>query len=455
MKVLFLSNTPETDDPIKKLMMANFPRVKLIEANNAEALMELMTNDGPFNFVIVCIDNKVTEVRVVYESINDTLGVRPFIFIGTSASMKAYITTEILQNPATNFLVETPIAPEELKKAVMSCIEWVKQEEFEESILEFTKDDLHKMRMRNFYLFEQMPYDVYLELTPTQFGKVITKNKPFSHQLIQNFSRKNIKFLYLRKDDHLKFLDISIKNLIKIYEAKMTERKKYATLHLKTIFFIHQFIKTLSVSDDVVKLTNMFIDSAREAVKAYDNIGDLITTITESSSMTFAEHSLATAYTCESILYNMGWNADMSRDKLLLAAILQDITLNNDDMIKIRSLNDPNFKMLSEEDQEDFKNHPTKSAQIATFFSGFSDVDFILAEQHEHPTGDGFPKGLNSSGLTTISCIFILASNFVSRLSQTTGTPNSYKDIIGSMKRVYHTGNFKDPLKALEKAFKK
>lgn len=455
MKVLFIGHTPEANEPIKKLTLANYPKIKLVEVKDPENLMEMMTNDGPFSFVVMVIDNKALNVPELYDLINDTLGQRPFVFYGSPASMKSYMTPAILQATYTSFMVETPLVPDEFKKAVQASLDWVKKEEFEESILEFTKDDLHKMRLRNFYLFETLPYDVYLELTPTKYGKVISKNKNYSHQLIQNYSRKNIKYLYLRKDEHLKFLDTSIKNLLKIYEAKLTERKKFLMLHLKTIFFIHQFIKTLSVSDEVVKLTNYFIDSVRDIVKSSENLGDLLNSITENTNMTFAEHSLATAYLCESVLYNMGWNADMSRDKLLLAAILQDVSLSNDEMLKIRSLNDPNFKMLSEEDQLEFKTHPTKAAQISTFFSGFSDVDFILNEQHEHPTGDGFPKGLNSSGLTTISCIFILASNFASRLATSGNTPTAYKEILGSMKRIYNTGNFKDPLKALEKALKK
>lgn len=426
--------------------------VEVLETSN---LLDMLTTDGPFSFVIIDIDNKNIDVGELYSTINETLGARPYVFLGSPVSVKSYITNAILQQPFTNFIVQTPLLPEEFKKAVMESIEWVKQEEFEESILEFSRDDLHKMRLRNFYMFEQLPYDVYLELTPTKFGKVITKNKVYSQQLIQNYSRKNIKYLYLRKDDHLKFLDVSIKNLLKIYDAKLTDRKKYIVLHLKTMFFIHQFIKTLSVSDDIVKLTNQFIDTSRDVVKSQEGMCDLMDMLAENANMTFAEHSLATAYVCESILYHMGWSADMSRDKLLLASILQDISLNNDEMIKIRSLNDPNFKMLSEEDQLEFKNHPLKAAQLSTFFSGFSDVDFILNEQHEHPTGDGFPKGLNSSGLTTISCIFILANNFVTRVATSNKGPGTYKEILGSMKRVYSTGNFKDPLKALEKSFKR
>lgn len=436
-------------------MLAHFPKIKLVDVPDLEKLMDMLTNDGPFSFVVMIIDHKGLNVQDLYNTINETLGQRPFVYIGSPTSMRAYITPDMLKASDTNFMVETPLVPDEFKKAVKSSLDWVKKEEFEESILEFTKEDLHKMRLRNFYLFEQLPYDVYLELTPTKFGKVITKNKPYSHQLIQNYSRKNIKFLYLRKDEHLKFLDTSIKNLLKIYEGKLTERKKYLLLHLKTVFFIHQFIKALSVSDEIVKLTNFFIDSVREMVKSSESLSDLLSSVTENNNMTFAEHSLITAYLCESILYNMGWNADMSRDKLILAAVLQDIGLVNDEMIKIRSLNDPHFKMLSEEDQAEFKNHPSKAAQVSMLFSGFSDVDFILNEQHEHPTGDGFPKGLNSSGLTTISCIFILASNFASKMAQTGNKPESYKEILTAMKRIYNTGNFKDPLRALEKALKR
>lgn len=433
----------------------HFAKIEIVECADPGNLMDIITSDGPFSFVVVQIDNKNITVSEIYQNINETLGQRPFIFIGSPNSVKSYITSEILQHPLTNFIVETPISLDEFKKSFNGSINWVKKEEFEESILEFSRDDLQRMRIRNFYLFEQMPYDVYIELTPTKFGKVITKNKPYSHQLIQNYSRKNIKFLYIKTDEHLKTLDTSIKNLLKIYDAKLKDRKKYIVLHLKTIFFIRQFIKTASVSADVVKITHLFIDSVREVVKYQESLSDLLDQITESTNMTFPEHSLATAYVCETILYHMGWSADMTRDKLLLASILQDIGLNNDDMIKIRSLNDPNLKMFTEDEQLDFRNHPLKAAQISTFFNGFSDVDFILSEQHEHPTGDGFPKGMNSSGLTTISCIFILANSFVSRIASTQKSPTVYKDILTGMKQIYNTGNFKDPLKALEKAIKR
>ena len=454
MKVLFISNNSESSHLIKSLMNNNYSKINLIEVNATDNLMDYLTTDGPYSFVIIDVDNKNIDVSELYKLIDEVLGTRPFLFIGNQTSLKSKITDSILEKPLTNFIIETPLTPELLKNIVKDSIEWVKNEEFEESILEFARDDLQQMRLRNFYLFDQLPYDVYLELTLTKFGKIISKNKNYSHQLLQKYSKRNVKYLYIKKDEQLKFLDESIQDLLKIYNGKYSDKKKYVALHLKTVFFIHQFIKALSVSDDIIKLTNFFIESVHETVKSHNNIIEILNLLLVDTNMTFAEHSLATAYICDSILHYVGWTADISRDKLILSAILQDIGLNNEELIKIRSLNDPDYKMFTEADQIDYKNHPGKAGQISTLFKGFSDVDFILCEQHEQPNGEGFPKGVNSSGLTTISCIFILASNFVARISSAKKTPNIYIEILESMKRVYNTGNFKEPLKALEKSLK-
>ena len=343
MKALFIGNTPEDNKTIIRLMGNHFPKIQMVVCNEPEGLMDFMTNDGPFSFVVISIDNKNISAEEIYHNITDTLGLRPFVFIGSVNSVKSQLTNEMLQNQQTNALVELPLVLEELKKAINLAIEWIKKEEFEESILEFSRDDLHPMRLRNFYLFESVPYDVYIELTATKFGKVISKDKFYSHQVIQNYSRKNVKYLYLRKDEHLNFLDSSIKNLLKIYKAKFTDRKKYLVLHLKSAFFMHQFIQALSVSDEVNKLAHCFIESVSGLVKATENFSELLDSVSESTNVTFAEQSVSTAYVCEKILLNMGWTADMTRGKLILAALLQDISLNNDDIIKIRSRNDPNL----------------------------------------------------------------------------------------------------------------
>lgn len=453
MKVLHLTTNEEEGTTIHRMVKSQMSKAELIECYSVEDALDYLTNDGPFYFIIFDADLKNTTAEEFSKEVEEIAGKRATLIVGSPNQIRATVTTRILNDPSM-VVIEKPVALEEFKKAVKHALDWGKKEEFEQSINEFTKEDLHPMKIRNFYLFDQLPYDVYLELTSTKYGKIISKNKPYNHTLIHSYAKKNIKQLYLKKDDFLKFLDQSIKNLLKMYEGKLSERKRYISLHLKTAFFIHQYVKVLNVSEDVNSLTQKFIQSIGQTCRSYENLATLLKDFPENQTFSFAYQTVYSSYICHFILQMMGWHADMSKDKLLLSCLLQDISLNNEDLIKIRSLNDPQLKLFPEEDQIAFAEHPLNAALISNYFSGFTEVDFIIAEHHEHPNGDGFPKELNSSSLTTISCIMILAASFTSRLASSAKTDSVYLDIYGQMKRIYNTGNFKEPLKALERVIK-
>lgn len=453
MKVLHFAPDHEVATVINQMVKSQFPKIELHVCYDMAIAENVLLNDGPFYFIIFDADSKVTTPEDFSSMINELAGKRAMIIAGSANAIRSTITSKILNDQSMSIL-EKPFTLDSFNKAIKHAMEWGKKEEFEQSINEFTRDDLHPMKIRNFYLFDQLPYDVYLELTSTKFGKIISKNKPYSHQIIHSYARKNIKQLYLKKDDYLKFLDQSIKNLLKAYDGKLSERKRYISLHLKTAFFIHQYIKVLNVSDEINLLMEKYISSISATGKSYSSLNEILNDFPESNQLTFAFQTVYTSYLCHFMLQFLGWHADMSKGKLYLACMLQDIALNSEDLIKIRSLNDPNLEMFSEEDQEQFKNHPLQAALVSNYFSGFTEVDFIIAEHHEHPNGDGFPKGLNSSSLTTISCVMILATSFTSRLASTQRSKENYWEIYLQMKRIYNTGNFKEPLKALEKALK-
>ena len=147
--------------------------------------------------------------------VEELVGKRAHILVGSINQVKSQASSQLLNDPSVS-IVEKPIRSDDFKKAIAHSIEWEKKEEFEHSISEFSKEELHPMKIRNFYLFDQLPYDVYLELTPTKYGRIISKNKTYRHQIIHSYAKKNIKHLYLKKDDYLTFLDSSIKTLLKL-----------------------------------------------------------------------------------------------------------------------------------------------------------------------------------------------------------------------------------------------
>ena len=139
---------------------------------------------------------------------------------------------------------------------------------------------------------------------------------------------------------------------------------------------------------------------------------------------------------------------------MALASILHDCTLSNEDMTKIYSLKDPNLKMFTPAEQEEFRVHPIKAAEVAKHFSGFTEVGFVIEQHHELPTQDGFPHALNSHEITTYSGVFILSNNFVSLINQRGTSKESLDKSYQLMVKDYNIGNFKTPLQLLAKMLK-
>lgn len=456
MKALFLKNGRDLDQPITYLINANFPQLEVIPADIINGdIIDFINELGQISLVIINVDYQPINLVLELENINDCIGEIPMIFICSSQSIKSHLNEQIMHKADTNFIVTLPLQGGKLQEAVHAALAWIKASEFQQSVGEFTFDDLQPMRIKNFFIFNQVPHDVYVQLTASKYGKIIQENHTYTHQQIQSYAQKGVKYLYVRKDDSLKFLMTSIKNISKFYASKNMEKKKLILLHQQSVFFIREFIQRLNVTDEVVKLTQLFIESSSQFIRSDTSLTEILNLVIQNRTISFAQQTLLTIYLARAILLKMQWHSDMALNKIALAAILQDIHLYNDDLIKIRSVNDPALKNFTEAEQQDFLDHPERAAIIARLFNGFTDVDFILLEHHERPSSDGFPKGVNASSLTILSCIFILVINVVSKIAQQQDfSPNDLRDIVKQLKTKFSSGNFKEPYKVLDKIAK-
>ena len=149
----------------------------------------------------------------------------------------------------------------------------------------------------------------------------------------------------------------------------------------------------------------------------------------------------------------MEWNARSSKAKMTISSILHDIFLENDDLSRIKKLDDKNFELMSSVEKNEFIQHPMKAARIANQFAGHSDIDYIIEQHHELPNGEGFPLGCNSLKLSVLSCIFITSYNFANISSGFDLTPSNVRKVIRHMLKTFNVGNFKEPMKILAEIF--
>ena len=451
MKALYICDEKEEWEHIRSIFNRFFPRIELICVLNGSDAIDYLSYEGPFVMILMEASLKSEHPSELTKKLLPLTGEKPYLFLGAKVHINDRIDEQLYIRSEMNEIILRPIDTNTLIQKVQKCVDWAKEEEFEKSIEELSKEELLPMKLRGFYLFNKLPYDVFIELTSTKYVKIITANKKYLHSEINAYAKKRIKHLYLRKNEYLQFLEDSIEALMIQYDSIKQSSNKVIANQIKSALVIQQYIRSVGVTENITKLVDRTILSSRNIMLEHKRFKSILK-VFPSERLDIAEQAILTMYLAESMLTVLSWASETSRKKLGLASLVYDSMLEDDELYKIHSLEDPNMEMFTQEQQESYRDHPTKAAEIAANFTGYPEADFIIAQHHEKPKGEGFPNGLTTNKLSAHSCIFILANNFVIRYADKRSKKTANLDIFRDMKAIYNQGNFKDPLIALQKS---
>lgn len=452
MKSLYISNDKEEWELVQKIFKSHFSKIELMCVSSGSEALDFISYEGPFGLIFIDVAIKNEEPLELAENIIDNCGERPIIFVGDEAALKTRIKGDAYLESEVMDIFEKPFDIVRFKETVDKSMNWVKKEEFEQAVIEVERNDFMPIKIRNLYLFDQIPFDCFIELTRTKFIKAIGKEVVYSQSAIQDLAKRNIKLLYLKKDEHLKFLESSIKKVLSNLGRDLPSQKMIES-QISGALVLQQFVKEIGVNDQVIELADNIISTVHDNYMDKANLPELILNF-PFVHRDLAERSIITIYLCEAMCKGLGWSSDLSRKKLGLASLVHDAHLEQEEMLRLSSFDHPDMELYSEEEQAKYKEHPAKAAKVANFFSGYSDTEFIIEQHHELPDGSGFPSRLNSSRITTVSCVFIIAHYFVNQLSASKINASTVSRIINEMKAPFNVGNFKEPMMYLIKAFK-
>ncbi len=453
MKALFICDNKEEWGLLRNLFHAHFSKVELICAIKASDALNYLSFEGPFSIIIIDCSIKRDDPSELAKEIFENTGERATIFIGTEAMLNDRVDQDFYMNHEMVFLYKKPFDPATFKSTVQESIDWAKREDFENSIVEINKEEYLPLKLKNFYLFDILPYDVYIELTKTKFVKVISANKKYTQSTIQDFQRRNVKFLYLHKNEHLKFLENSIEKITQTLKQKANKPKMILQAQIAGVLVIHQYLRDIGPAESIIRFSEIIIDSVPRNFK---NFGELKSVLGHFpfENADLAEQAVLKAYICEALSIGLDWRSDLSRKKLGLSSIIHDRYLDNDEMAKVTHVDSPEFEMLNKDEQELLLEHPFKAAELARHFNGFTDVEFIIQEHQELPDGSGYPRGLIASKITSISAVFIIANNFVTQIAINGLSKVSIHNTVSGFISYYNLGNFKEPSQILKRMIK-
>jgi len=411
--------------------------------------------DANFSMILIECGLKENDPTDLAEDIFETIGARPVIFIGTEAMIKDRVRDDFYNSYENVGLYQKPYEPQELVKILKQAMEWSKQQEFEESVVELDPEDILPLKLRNFYLYDQVPFDVYIELTITKYLKAISANKKYPQSTIQDFRKRNIRYLYLKKNEHVNFLENAIKKISQAFhQIKSEDRNRRMQTLVAATLVIHQYLRDVGVSDTLKDFVDLCISQVGKSLEEHHSLNELLLNFPLEQG-DLAEQAVLKALLSEFLVRSLGWRSDSTRAKTTLASLLHDAFIEREEWSVITYKDHPLLDDITKEERENFLAHPMKAAESAHFFTQYPDVDFIIEQHHEQPDGTGFPRGINAGKITKLSAIFILANNFVIQMVINGVSPSSLKNISQGFQGLYNVGNFKEPFAELIKELKR
>lgn len=421
--------------------------VELFCARNGSDAMDIIIHESPISIIIIDDELKDEEQITIAEDVIEASGQRPIIFLGSEENIKGVITDEFFTSYKTNEVLDKPYKDEDLKVIVEKAMLWSQAVTVSDNHKTVIDEEYVPIKLKSFYLYDKVAYDVYFQVYTDNYMKVITKNKRYPESTIQNLARKNIKDLYLIKTEKIKFLEESMTKAIEILTNKNTSVEKIIMTQVCGTMLIHEMLNEVGVSESVLILSELIIDVVADVSEKYKSFNSLFIDMPISFG-DIGEQAIFMLYLSSAITKVLDWKSDLTLKKLGLSCLIHDCKLQYDELSFIRDEQDEKLKGFNLADLALFKEHSSTAAQISTEFSNFPDCSFIIQEHHT------IPEKKYTQSMNSISCLFALMRRLTTELTSDGFTQAGVSQALPKLKP-YDYGNFKKSFDALVNLFSK
>jgi len=451
MKVLYVEKDINVRDIYVMKLEADF-RAEVVEVKNAKEAIEVLKAQKDFVFILSDEEIASNAGQGLYAYVFESHIKIPYIMLGNDSLEKHREFATFKTDHTGNRHIPTPVDEERFKSVLGQVIQLSK---WKKELHEHTNTEHTPVRLRNFTRFSTLPVDVFIRLSEEKFVMLLQKDDMYSGDVLKKYKEKGVKFLYVKSEDYSALADLSVKTLLHLYDRKSMSTEQKQAIQLMAIEDIHKQIDEYGIPEEVMDLTKKTIETSVSMVRKNPSLWKLLKDMKTQGDYIF-DHSLKLSYIAAAVAKNTEWNSDSTCLKLSLAATVHDMTLKNHQLARIQDLKDLDPKQFTEQEIEDFKNHPINASELVKADKGLPrDVHFIVAQHHERPDGTGFPRGLSKLRIAPLACIFICAHEFYTRMDKL-GKEFSDENrdlVLKEMAPMFNVGNFKKPFAGLKKAF--
>lgn len=302
-----------------------------------------------------------------------------------------------------------------------------------------------RVRLFFFWRFDKVDFPISLKLGENKYVKILNAGEKYGTSFLEKYQEKNQQYLYVEKK-HFKELTLSLyrKPLVD-FGGELSEGEK----RLRRTQFMQQMVLSVGVTPEVIATAEEDLAKIIAEAKNKKTLSKLLLILEKSGSYN-SDHANLLAYLTAAMCDELGWSTRRSKEKLGFASLFHDVSLVESRLavINYRSMQELNH--FDRKNQQRYKDHPLKCADLVKEITAkYPQVDTIIAQHHERPDGTGFPYGKDYNQILPLSCVFIVAHDFVSRVYEKHFNLDDALDICEAMKPEYRLGQFNRCMEAL------
>lgn len=287
-------------------------------------------------------------------------------------------------------------------------------------------------------------YDLYMKLSDSRFVKVINAGEAFIQEDADRFQVKGLQHLYIVTSDVDNYLKSFQENISMLSEAEKTPAE-LQVVTLESLEVVERIAKSVGWTPEVLNAAKQAVGLAIKVVSAEPNLFKLLKKKMSIPGSRYSNHvSILSLLSC-GFCHNLGWIGESTQMKLALAALMHDLTVEDSYYADIDLWNSVagNANDKSPEAVK-YRNHPADAANLIGSMKYVpADVDQIILQHHENREGTGFPRGLTSSRIMPMTCIFIITEDLINYIEGSENLEEKIEQFLEFGERKYNSGNFK------------
>jgi putative nucleotidyltransferase with HDIG domain len=400
-RVLLVDDDPESLKALEKTLVLSGYQVG--KAPSVDQAMRLLQST-PIDLVITEIQLSDISGLDLLKWIQENHKV-PVILMSASKDIRG--TLDLAALGAEDFL-EKPIVSEDLFHALTFALDG-------DSSVEH---DFCRMSIDEFILGARLKFDMYFKIRNSKFVKVSHQGEDLDKDRALSYKAKNLQYLYVKKEDYLKFIELNLESRINLAASKShDERRKIEFLKGTTETTIQNIFKNEINHEDCAYAGALVMNSVN--LLSDDSAAlDLLIYLSKQTDFLYA-HSVGVSLYSILIARAMKIQSPPTLFKLSVGGLLHDIGKKK---VPVEILSKKKSD-ISPEEREILQRHPTEGAKLlAELHSIPSEVVLILHQHHENCLGTGYPSQLTQDKIHPSAKIVSLANEFC---NLTIKNPNS------------------------------